>query len=1457
MKHNWLYGSVFFLLTLLLLTSRPAYAGANAGFSAALWPTWNETAAGDTIAFAVRIDGAVEAKHALVVAQYDSLHFAFVDFAPGDLIVDMVAPAGVPEPVDGGRKEIQSGGTQLQGTPGSGSGTLGTLRFVALRSMPVNGLKISIVEIQLGAAATDVDTLRFAPDEFGFRAARRQANKIFNVAVERRHDGADIAWESRWPGINDSLRYRAVGDSIWTERAHPLFVQAAAEDIAAVRALQAAGIEAETAPIEAIEAELGASISAETAALYAALDRTLRTRQRVFALTELAVDTQYEYQIWSTSLSGQFSPVESGLFRTRLAPDRRPVVGTDLDIQVTTNAATATWFTNRPADTRFSAVPLGELFPDDDPTYDAQGALVHLAQADALQPDTEYAFRVVSELVGVESLVEAGLMSADQTRLEKTGTFRTKKSGVPLRFLGPPTRVISADGAIISFRLNQLAGALVDYGLIREDGTEAVRYDWSAASADVLNAHSVTLAGLQSTSSYRYRIRVVSPEGDTLSTDPSGDQQWNRDLQLRTSAAGDTLPPVLIEGPVVVVRDVLAVVRFTTDVETKATVFFGTSGGTYGTPDEFEVVDRTSDGGPRFAREHSVTISGLEPGADYTYGVLIEGANGKTASFEPSLGAAKRAGILQPPGGAGSFTTRTDPDTQFPVILTGPTVTSKTHDTAVVEWTTDEPANSSVRFGIDDTDGQERSGANALAHKLVLSNLEPGTTYRYVVASTDAVGNGATESALARFTTNREVDLTAPTITEAPAVLYASDRVATLQWHTDEDAKAVVEFGPTAELGFIRELPSTGRRHEIALTNLAPSTTYFYKISVTDLSNNGPTESALLQFTTDATADLTPPELSAIGVAASDSTAIVRWDSDELADSFVEFGTDSLLIDQKVGDTKDVLAHEVTLTNLQPSTRYFYRVGSTDRANNPPTESPVQSFLTLAEADTVPPSTPFDLRATPGARQVILTWDAALELDLNGFNIYRRAGGPFELITSGLQQTRFTDPNVDNDSTYAYYVTAIDRQMPPNESLPSASVSVVPTASAAPSKPSQLSRTGDFLRPTFVFTNATPFARDAELTYTIQVSSRPDFSRVTASVSGVASGLGQTSWTPGRNLIEGRTYYWRVRAVEGALAGPFAEGEAFAAVDPSDLVGDFNGDGSVLFDDFFLFVDYFGQTGTGEAEPFDLDGSGSVDFGDFFLFVDNFGRSVAAKRWAGIHALDEQVRFALDAHLLDERGAEVVVRLSAEEVRALRAFGAVLEYDPSEVVFERAAQGADPLLERGGGYAPLFGVLSQRPGHLVLGNGLVRGAGAEGDGPLAELHFRLQGAGRAPTFVLREGYVAASGADVRAVGHLGTVQVLPQRFALYANFPNPFNPSTSIEYALPQAAKVELVIYDILGRPVRTLAANTLQSAGFYRLAWDGRDEAARAVASGVYLYRLRAAGETPFVQTRKMMLIK
>ncbi|HQL23465.1 MAG TPA: FlgD immunoglobulin-like domain containing protein, partial [candidate division Zixibacteria bacterium] len=83
--------------------------------------------------------------------------------------------------------------------------------------------------------------------------------------------------------------------------------------------------------------------------------------------------------------------------------------------------------------------------------------------------------------------------------------------------------------------------------------------------------------------------------------------------------------------------------------------------------------------------------------------------------------------------------------------------------------------------------------------------------------------------------------------------------------------------------------------------------------------------------------------------------------------------------------------------------------------------------------------------------------------------------------------------------------------------------------------------------------------------------------------------------------------------------------------------------------------------------------------------------------------------------------------------------------------------------------------------------------------------------------------------------------------------PNPFNPSTQITFALPQAGPVTLRVYDVQGRLVRTLA-NGPFDAGVHSVEWNGTDGTGSAVASGVYLYRL-SAGET--VVTRKMILMK
>ena len=98
------------------------------------------------------------------------------------------------------------------------------------------------------------------------------------------------------------------------------------------------------------------------------------------------------------------------------------------------------------------------------------------------------------------------------------------------------------------------------------------------------------------------------------------------------------------------------------------------------------------------------------------------------------------------------------------------------------------------------------------------------------------------------------------------------------------------------------------------------------------------------------------------------------------------------------------------------------------------------------------------------------------------------------------------------------------------------------------------------------------------------------------------------------------------------------------------------------------------------------------------------------------------------------------------------------------------------------------------------------------------------------------------------------VQMRPEAFSLANNFPNPFNPTTTIQYALPQAADVELTVYNVVGQPVRTLVAE-YQSAGRYAVEWDATNDSGRSLSSGMYFYRLQAGGE--FREVKKMLLLK
>ncbi len=95
--------------------------------------------------------------------------------------------------------------------------------------------------------------------------------------------------------------------------------------------------------------------------------------------------------------------------------------------------------------------------------------------------------------------------------------------------------------------------------------------------------------------------------------------------------------------------------------------------------------------------------------------------------------------------------------------------------------------------------------------------------------------------------------------------------------------------------------------------------------------------------------------------------------------------------------------------------------------------------------------------------------------------------------------------------------------------------------------------------------------------------------------------------------------------------------------------------------------------------------------------------------------------------------------------------------------------------------------------------------------------------------------------------------LIPTSFVLHQNYPNPFNPVTTLRYDLPENSYVNVTVYDMLGREVKTLV-NTTQEAGFKSVLWNATNDYGKPVSVGVYLYKIQA-GE--FVQTKKMVLLK
>ena len=100
---------------------------------------------------------------------------------------------------------------------------------------------------------------------------------------------------------------------------------------------------------------------------------------------------------------------------------------------------------------------------------------------------------------------------------------------------------------------------------------------------------------------------------------------------------------------------------------------------------------------------------------------------------------------------------------------------------------------------------------------------------------------------------------------------------------------------------------------------------------------------------------------------------------------------------------------------------------------------------------------------------------------------------------------------------------------------------------------------------------------------------------------------------------------------------------------------------------------------------------------------------------------------------------------------------------------------------------------------------------------------------------------------IGATGISNSKDILPADFTVFQNYPNPFNPTTTISYSLPKSAPVKVIVYDMLGREVKT-------QRGIHNVVWNADNNFGAKVSSGMYIYRVVAGDK---VQVKKMVLLK
>ena len=568
---------------------------------------------------------------------------------------------------------------------------------------------------------------------------------------------------------------------------------------------------------------------------------------------------------------------------------------------------------------------------------------------------------------------------------------------------------ISVTWATVTWQTNRASDSQIIYGETIFYGQE------TGIDPAQVTDHSVTITGLDPDTSYHFRVR---------SEDGSGGIAFSVDGVFRTARTPLT------------VTDVVATVTMTSVEVTWETNRLADSQIEYGFDTSYGTVSPLA---PAMVLDHSVTVAGLDPGATYHYRVRSEDEFGETVF-----------------SGDHTFDAGFDP-----LEMSGLAVTGIGINWAVIEWTTDRPADATSYFGLtsDYGDSVVAGGGLAEAHACTLTGLAEATVYHFRVVSQDEHGIIAA-SADSIFETMEGVPMMPP-VMGGLTLRATSVMSVVVSWTTDIPATSEVMYGEDGALTETSGVDSTlALEHEVHVFPLTPDVEY--TLCAFSESPGGTCSSDPYTFYPGPPSGVESNDKPAVIIRpgvweALETEARIRWSTDRPCTTWVEYGVDSSYGNIVSATGLSTCRFEAILLDLEPGSKYHYRVCAWDECGGIVIGEDM-TFRTAAPPDLEPPAAPGGIACRASDDGIVVTWLPNSEDDLAGYFLYRvrfdPAGGDDfgrteKLNEDALTDTLFLDSHVEPGGGYAYYATAMDTTGNESDASEGASMTLAPDPPAS------------------------------------------------------------------------------------------------------------------------------------------------------------------------------------------------------------------------------------------------------------------------------------------------------------------------------------------------------------------------------------------------------------------------